>query len=96
MSADQPKRRFWPAYVCGAATMLAAVVLGQGLLATSANAQIPDSGAQRYAMIKELEKANKKLAEIADVLREIRDGKSGAAERPMPATVDRSKPATRE
>ncbi|QOJ13918.1 MAG: hypothetical protein HRU75_04345 [Planctomycetia bacterium] len=37
-----------------------------------AQAQVPDSGAQRAAMLAELRATNQKLAEIAEILREIR------------------------
>lgn len=43
--------------------------------------QVPDAGLQRQQMIRELESANKKLGEIAELLREIRDQK---AEKPKP------------
>jgi len=53
--------------------------------------QLPDSGAQRQEQIKEQKEANRKLAEIADLLRDIRDdarkeraAKSGSAEPKRP------------
>jgi len=37
----------------------------------------PDSGVQRDRMIQELAAANQKLAEMTEILKEIRDGKTG-------------------
>ena len=68
------QRGFWTAYVLGGLTVLATVVLLNGLLAPpAAFGQVPDSGAQRAEMIGELKTSNQKLAEIAGLLREIRD-----------------------
>jgi hypothetical protein len=60
--------------VLGGVAVLAAAVLWQGLSAPRvAYGQVPDSGKQRMEMIQELQKANKKLAEMAGYLREMRD-----------------------
>jgi len=74
MSAMTPRRGFWPAYLLGGLTVLAAGLLWQGLARPpAAYGQVPDSGAQRNEMIIELRTSNQKLAEIATLLREIRD-----------------------
>lgn len=69
-------RRLEPclAAVLGGLTVLAAGGLWQALVwPRAAVAQVPDSGLQRKEMIDELRLSNKKLTEIAGVLREIRD-----------------------
>ncbi len=74
MSTTKPRRGPWSACVLGGLTVLAAGLLWQGLGAPpAAYGQVPDSGAQRNVMIKELREANRKLGEIAGLLREIRD-----------------------
>ncbi len=73
-----PARYPWPAYLLGAATMLFGLVLYRTAAAPpAALAQIPDSGAQRVAMLAELRGMNQKLGEIAATLRQIRDQKAG-------------------
>ncbi len=73
-TTSHPTRRFWPAYLLGGLTVLAAGLLWQGLSKPpAAYGQVPDSGAQRYEMIAELRTSNQKLTEIAALLREIRD-----------------------
>jgi hypothetical protein len=70
----QYKRRFWPAYLLGGLTVLAAGLLWQGLARPpAAYGQVPDSGAQRYEMITELRTSNQKLTEVVALLKEIRD-----------------------
>jgi len=74
MSTTKPRRGVWSAYGLGGLTVLAAGLLWQGLSAPpAAYGQVPDSGAQRNEMIKELREANKKLGEMTALLREIRD-----------------------
>jgi hypothetical protein len=77
MSTERAKGRIWSAYLLGAVTVFAATILATGLTPRAAQAQIPDSGAQRNAMIKELNATNKKLGEIIVLLREIRDKTPG-------------------
>ncbi|MBU0638703.1 MAG: hypothetical protein KKB50_07555 [Planctomycetes bacterium] len=68
------KQRNWPSYALGAVTTLVVVALwGSFVVPPRAHAQIPDSGAQRYEMIKELRTTNQKLGEIASILGQIRD-----------------------
>jgi hypothetical protein len=55
-----------------------------------AHAQVPDSGLQRQQMIDELRASNRKLDEIAALLREIRDNKTGDEKKPAPT----AKPAS--
>jgi hypothetical protein len=61
-------------FVVGVAAALVAVAAWSALTAPRvALGQVPDSGAQRNDMIRELQESNKKLGEIAGLLREIRD-----------------------
>ena len=72
-----------PAMYAGAA--IAALVLIIFCLVPSprtAQAQVPDSGLQRQQMIDELRASNRKLEEIAALLRDIRDGKAGDEKKP--------------
>lgn len=70
-------RQAWPAYLLGAVTMLLGLVLFRAVASPpAALAQIPDSGAQRVAMLTELRGMNVKLGEIAATLRQIRDQKA--------------------
>lgn len=67
-----------------ALAMAAFVLVGRMSAApVTALAQIPDSGAQFHQMIQELKAANDKLAQIARLLREIRDRNDAAAPRPQ-------------
>ena len=66
--------RWGPGFLLGVATTAAVVAAWIGLSRPPAAwAQVPDSGAQRMEMIKELREGNRKLMEIAGLLREIRD-----------------------
>ena len=83
----EPEKRFWSSFLLGACAVLVAGTLWLNLSApTPALAQVPDSGAQRNAMIKELRSMNGKLGEIADLLRDIRNdarkAQSGRASQP--------------
>ena len=68
------QRHFWQSFLFGAGTI---ILVGALWLTMSspppAYGQIPDSGAQRIEMIKELRAMNSKLDEISGYLREIRD-----------------------
>jgi hypothetical protein len=73
--------------LCGAAIV---VTLGLWLVSTTATprlalAQVPDSGLQRQQMIEELRASNRKLDEIAGLLREIRDARAAEEKKPAPA-----------
>ncbi len=73
-TTSKHERRFWPAYVLGGLTVLAAALLWQGLAKPpAAYGQVPDSGAQRNEMINEQRTTNQKLTEVVALLREIRD-----------------------
>lgn len=71
--------------------VIAVVVVAVGLWPPSqpAAAQIPDSGAQRQQQLEELRAMNRKLGEIADLLRDIRDQKKGAGEKDAKETQGR-------
>lgn len=72
----EPTKRGWSGFLLGACTALLAGVLWLGISSPPpAFGQIPDSGAQRAEMIKELRGVNRQLKEIAGVLREIRAAK---------------------
>ena len=63
----------------GVAALAISTALYTFAFARPAYAQIPDSGAQRNEMIQELKTSNQKLAEIAGLLREIRELQAAAA-----------------
>jgi hypothetical protein len=66
--------RRWKAATVALATLLVVIAVAQRLEAPrDALAQVPDAGLQRQQMIKELETANRKLTEVAALLKEIRD-----------------------
>jgi len=75
----------WRGYLLGLATCVFVGLLWQVVSHPPPTyAQLPDSGAQRNRMIQEQVNANKKLSEIAGLLREIRDQhreESGGARR---------------
>lgn len=73
-------------YVLGLLTAILAVGGWSWLSGTSAAAQVPDSGAQRNAMIVELQKSNEKLDAILKVLKEIRDREAAMAKPPAPTS----------
>ncbi len=79
--------RFWALnfglmFALGGVAVGAASLLWQGLATPRpAYAQVPDSGAQRNDMIRELQESNKKLTEIAGLLRQIRDGQKADKDR---------------
>lgn len=74
MAAKTERRRTWPAYALGVASVLAAGLLWNTLVMPQpAYAQVPDSGAQRNDMIKELRTSNEHLSQAVALLKEIRD-----------------------
>ena len=85
MMSTEQRGHFWLG-VCagtGVCTLLAAAWLTL-FRPPAALAQVPDSGAQRVAMIKELRESNTKLAEIAGLLRDIRnDARGTTSEKPQ-------------
>lgn len=74
----------WISFALGGVAVLAAAGVSQALLwPRPAIGQVPDSGLQRKEMIDELRLSNKKLTEIAGLLREIRD-QQAARKEPTP------------
>jgi hypothetical protein len=76
----------WTALLAGA--MIATLALWLVSLAPSpqvALGQVPDSGLQRQQMIEELKASNRKLDDIAGLLREIRDTKPQDEKKTGPA-----------
>ena len=74
MSTTPMRSRAWMPYLIGAVAALAGSFLWQSLTAPRpAYGQVPDSGAQRNVMIKELQTANRQLREVSGYLKEIRD-----------------------
>ncbi len=70
----QMRTRGFTKWCWGAALLAVSGALWLGIRPPApAYAQVPDSGAQRLEMIKELQTTNASLAEIAGLLREIRD-----------------------
>ena len=79
---------FWRGYVLGGATLVLVGLLWHfASQPPAAYGQVPDSGAQRNRMIQEQVTTNKKLTEIVDLLKEIRDQNKveAAAKKPGPA-----------
>lgn len=71
---NQGDARRWKVVSAMLAGAVGFVVLAGRLEAPrDAVAQVPDAGSQRMQMIRELEASNRKLGEIAQLLREIRD-----------------------
>lgn len=67
-------RRNLTTFSFGIASALFVGLVWQGLTAPPpAYGQVPDSGRQRQEMVSELQAANKKLAEITTLLKQIRD-----------------------
>lgn len=75
---------------------LIAVVLTAALASSptaAAYPQVPDSGAQRMLMIEELRTANRQLAEVVALLREIKAaGKQAPATEVRPAELPKKSP----
>jgi hypothetical protein len=70
---------FWRGYLLGLVTVALLGLLWQGASQPpAAYGQVPDSGAQRNRVIQELVTSNKKLSQIADLLKEIRDQNKAA------------------
>jgi hypothetical protein len=84
---------FWRGFVIGGVMLVALALIWQGLSRpTPAYAQIPDSGAQRDRMIHEMVTTNKKLTEIANLLKEIRDQSAAEAPGQKPAKPNSRRP----
>ena len=80
MSLPESKRGFWRGFLLGLATLVVMTVVFQVVnQPPPAYGQVPDSGAQRLRMIKEMSTTNQKLTEIVGLLKEIRD--QGVAEK---------------
>jgi hypothetical protein len=85
------QRPSWSSYALALGTVLAGLLLWQGLSSPrAAYAQIPDSGAQFNEMIREMRTSNEKLTEIAKLLRDIRDAQAEPKK-----DQDRKAPTTR-
>jgi hypothetical protein len=79
-------RRYWSAYALGVGTALMVVTLWLGLNSPPpAYGQVPDSGAQRQRMIKEMVTTNEKLTEVVNLLKQIRDQGADASSAKKPA-----------
>ena len=73
-AGTEPRSRFWSNFLLGACTVALAGTLWLSVSSPPpALAQVPDSGAQRNEMIKELRAMNRKLTEISGYLHDIRD-----------------------
>ncbi len=71
---------FWRGYVFGLVTVVLLGLLWQvASQPPVAYGQVPDSGAQRNRMVQELVTSNKKLTQVVDLLKEIRDQNKGTA-----------------
>ena len=73
----------WPRLLIGATIVLLLALTWFNFSAPpAALGQVPDSGAQRLDMIRELRTANTRLAEIVTLLQEVRDGLKGRTTEP--------------
>ncbi|MFQ5805282.1 MAG: hypothetical protein ACE5I3_02395 [Phycisphaerae bacterium] len=78
MNRSRSSLGFWRGFLLGGAALTLLGLLWQAApQPPAAYAQVPDSGAQRNRMIQELVTTNKKLTEIVDLLKEIRDQNAG-------------------
>ena len=80
-------RQYWSAYALGVGTALMVGTLWLGVNSPPpAYGQVPDSGAQRQRMIKEMVTTNQKLTEAVNLLKQIRDQGAGdtSAKEPRP------------
>ncbi len=71
----------WAPLLAGA---LAGAMLYASVFAPQAVAQVPDSGAQRNALIVEMQKSNQTLGQILQVLTQIRDQGAPPADKGEP------------
>lgn len=85
---------FWRGYVLGGATLVLLGLLWQFVSQPppAAYAQVPDSGAQRNRMIQEMVTSNKKLTQIVDVLKQIRDQCASETPAKKPGTPPPARP----
>lgn len=86
------KRMIGGAVLLASAALAVGLVLHVGSAPAPAFTQIPDSGAQRAAMLQELRALNEKLATMVELLRDIRDGRVGTP--PAAKAADASDTAT--
>ncbi|MBK8915181.1 MAG: hypothetical protein IPM64_11390 [Phycisphaerales bacterium] len=88
-SATQPTA-VRPLLVCaGAITLFTLLALWPLSSPPHAAAQVPDSGAQRAAMLVEMRTTNQRLAEIIGLLKEIRANTAAPAAKPQTASPQR-------
>jgi type II secretory pathway component PulM len=80
-------------FLLGGAAFLLLGLLWQGISAPPpAHAQVPDSGAQRQRMIKEMVTTNEKLTEVVNLLKQIRDQTAGDSDSKQPGTPRTPRP----
>jgi hypothetical protein len=85
VSKPLSSRSFRNGFLLGAATLLLVGLLWQGISQPPpAYGQVPDSGAQRQRMIKEMVTTNQKLTEVVALLKQIRDQTADDADEKKP------------
>ena len=87
MSKPRFPSSFWHGFLLGGAMLLLGGLLWHGVSQPPpAYGQVPDSGAQRQHMIKEMVTTNQKLTEAVNLLKQIRDQGAGdtSAKEPRP------------
>ncbi|MBU0616562.1 MAG: hypothetical protein KKI02_02475 [Planctomycetes bacterium] len=93
MNKPRLSGNFWHGFLLGGATLLLAGLLWQGVnQPPPAYAQVPDSGAQRQRMIKEMVTTNQKLTEAVNLLKQIRDQGAGDSTAAKPGQPDPGRP----
>ena len=75
-----------------AVALFAAMLLWRSSPAQPAYAQLPDAGAQREAIVRELRTTNAKLGEITELLKQIREQTKPVAEEPKAGVRTTTKP----
>ena len=93
MNETRYSRGFWRGFLLGGVALLLGALLGQGITQPPpAYGQVPDSGAQRQRIIKEMVTSNQKLAEMVDLLKQIRDQTAGDAGSKQRGDADTRRP----
>lgn len=78
VNSPRHTKSFWRGFLLGGAALLLAGLAWQFVSQPPpAYGQVPDSGAQRQRIIKEMVTTNQKLSQVVDLLKQIRDQTAG-------------------
>lgn len=93
MNSPRHTKSFWRGFLLGGTALLLAGLVWQFVSQPPpAYGQVPDSGAQRQRMIKEMATTNQKLTEAVDLLKQIRDQTAGDSGPKQPGTPRTPRP----